>query len=97
MLCNSGRDSGSIKTLEGDKIFQKDNLIGKGYYIAHSNNIDATIFPFGFSSPVYDDSKWNNAYLCDNIDEGYLLFPYHIENVKRHIVDKTNMVIKKIK
>lgn len=73
VLLNSGRDYASWKSLPADLIFGKSNSIGTGYYTAYANNIDANIYPFGFSEVEFDDGDWNGCYDCGSINGDRLL------------------------
>lgn len=96
VLLNSGANPSKFSSLEADTIFQKDNSIGTGYYVAHANNIDATKYPFSFSSSSFDDSNWNRVAIDNNIDTSYVLTPYYGEHVGRYIIDQSNISISKI-
>lgn len=80
---NSGRDYNSWKSLPGDSVFGKSNSIGTGYYTAYANNIDANIYPFGFSESEFDDSDWNGCYLDENINNSNALKSVEYYPLKR--------------
>lgn len=83
VLDNSGSEESGWKVLGGDACYGIDNSIGTGYYFAHANNIDATIFPFGFTDVGFDVAGWDEPISEGEISKGVILKPAPYENVKR--------------
>ncbi len=75
ILLNSARDAAQWKGMEGDGAFGLSNSTGTNYYTAHANNIDASLYPFGFDRVGYDDGAWKTAELCEKIDAEMQLVP----------------------
>lgn len=82
VLDNSGCEN-SWKSLGGDECFGIDNSIGTGYYLAHANNIDATIYPFDFAQTGFDETEWKCPFITGDISEDVILKPAPYSNVKR--------------
>lgn len=53
--------SPSWTTLPGLSVYPKAGSIGTQYYTAPVENIDASHYPFGFSTASFDDSGWDPA------------------------------------
>lgn len=82
VLDNSGCEN-SWKSLGGDECFGIDNSIGTGYYLAHANNIDATIYPFEFAQTGFDETAWKFPFIMGDISADVILKPASYSNVKR--------------
>ncbi|HMA94725.1 MAG TPA: family 78 glycoside hydrolase catalytic domain, partial [Polyangiaceae bacterium] len=52
---------GTWKTQSGDYTFPSAGSIGTSYYAAPKENLNARYFPYGFDSPGFVDSAWQNA------------------------------------
>lgn len=83
ILNNSGYEKSNWKALGGDECYGIDNSIGTGYYLAHANNIDATLFPFEFSKVGFDETNWKAPMIVGDISAEVILKPAPYENVKR--------------
>lgn len=83
VLDNSGYEKSGWKAFGGDECYGIDNSIGTGYYLAHANNIDATIYPFGFAEVGFDETHWEEPLIIGDISAEVILKPAPYENVKR--------------
>lgn len=83
VLDNSGCENSNWKALGGDECYGIDNSIGTGYYLAHANNIDATIYPFEFAKAGFDETYWGSPYIMGDLSAEVILKPAPYENVKR--------------
>lgn len=82
------------KTLDGTAAYgEGEASIGTSYFTAMAENIDARVFPYGWSEPGFDDSKWLAPVVKDRITN---LIPTPTDPVLEHeikpakIVDKGN-------
>lgn len=72
VLVNSGRDASSWRYLDGTAVFGESGTVGTSYYVQSRENIDATLYPFGWDNIGFDDSAWlpvNSAgsFTADNL------------------------------
>lgn len=61
-VTDTDSDANVWQTLCGDAIYGKSNSIGTGYFTAHACNVDASIFPFGFSEVGFDTTHRHGRY-----------------------------------
>ena len=94
-VSNSARDAENWKTLPADKIFGLGNSIGTNYYTAHANNIDSSLYPYGFANAGFDDSAWKQSSVSDDIAAGMILAPSQTDNVSRY-VSESKVTVKKL-
>ncbi len=94
-VSNSARDAQDWKSLPADKIFGLGNSIGTNYYTAHANNIDSSLYPYGFANAGFDDSAWGNAMAGVLLDEGMEFAPSQTDNVTR-FVSEGKVTVKKL-
>ncbi len=83
VVSNSARDAEKWTSLAADKVFGKNNSIGTNYYLAHANNINSALYPYGFAEASFDDSAWNGVFVGDPIQTGMSLVPSETDNVSR--------------
>ena len=96
IIVNSARDVSSWKSLEGDKVFGMNNSTGTNYYTAHANNIDASLYPYGFSDVGFDDSAWHAAVKGAKLDDGQKLIPAGTDPVSRFETDPAKNKVTKL-
>ena len=76
--------------LNADGIYGKDNSIGTHYFIAHACNVDARIYPFGFTTAGFDTSRdhggvfWTAPVSVGYLMDGLHLIPADTEPVRRY-------------
>lgn len=85
VVSNSARDAEDWLALPADEVFGKENSIGTGYYTAHANNINTSLYPYGFDRVGYEASDWNAVCVGGNIAEGMVFAPSQTDNVSRYI------------
>ena len=90
---NSGNDSENWKSMAGDGVFGKNNSIGTDYYFAAANNIDSSLYPFGFDTAQFDDGDWTPCYGAGKIDYGMTLVPSQIDGVNRFLSDRDKITV----
>ncbi len=93
-VSNSARDAEKWSSLPADKIFGKDNSIGTGHFAAYANNIDSTLYPYGFAKVGFDASDWNAVQLTSDIDDRMQLTPSQTDNMTRY-ESTGNITVKK--
>ncbi len=96
IVVNSARDADKWKSLEGDRIFGMNNSTGTNYYVAHANNIDASLYPYGFSEVGFDDSGWRTAVKGGRLDDGQKLIPSGTDPVSRFETDPAKNEVTKL-
>ncbi len=84
IVSNSARDAENWCALPADDVFGMDNSIGTNYFLAHANNINASLYPFGFGKVGFDDNSWSDIFVGVNIDEGMILQPSQTDNFSRY-------------
>ena len=85
-ISNSGRDVDQWKALPADDVFGLSNSIGTTYYLAHANNIDSSLYPYGFATVGFDDSAWMCCIAGDaSIAKGMVFAPSQTDNVNRYV------------
>ncbi|MBE6621074.1 MAG: hypothetical protein E7625_06920 [Ruminococcaceae bacterium] len=84
IVSNSARDAKDWCALSADDVFGMDNSIGTKYFLAHANNINASLYPFGFGKAGFDDSAWNSVFVIEKIGGEMLLLPSQTDNVSRY-------------
>ena len=95
IIVNSARDAEKWKSMEGDRVFGMNNSTGTNYYTAHANNIDASLYPYGFSEVGFDDSAWRTAVKGAKLDDGQKLVPAGTDPVTRFETDPTKNKVTK--
>jgi hypothetical protein len=92
VLTDTGDDAFDWKFLAGNLVFREKSAtdIGTGYYSALSEDIDATIYPFGWNDLGYNDANWKDTLHFEN-DSMYKFSAYYSENVKRNYIQFTNV------
>lgn len=85
VVLNSARDVENFKALDGKDVFGANQSIGTNYFKAEAENINASLYPFGFESVGFDASCWTPARLLDDMEtEGSRhLAPYPSDPVTR--------------
>ncbi len=58
IVVNSGRDAEEWRGMSGKNVFRGNNSIGTHYYIAAAQNIDASVFPYGFDTAGYENPEF---------------------------------------
>lgn len=81
----------SWKVLDGTSVFKDVASVGTSYYYAPREDIDATVYPFGWNDASYDDSGWDAATTLSAITN---LAPSRVENTKRYLCAPVNVVDK---
>lgn len=96
IVSNSGRDNDQWTALPANAVFGMSNSIGTTYYLAHANNIDSSLYPHGFATVGFDDSKWMRCHVSnDPISAGMVLAPSQTDNVSRY-VSEGKVTVKKL-
>ncbi len=95
VLCNSGRDMANWSTLGGDAVFGPDASIGTHYYVAHANNLNSRIYPFGFAEVGFDGKGWSVPCDCGALSTDMTLVACPSDIMKRFVVPPTNINITK--
>ena len=57
VVLNSARDVESFKALDGKDVFGANQSIGTNYFKAEAENINASLYPFGFESVGLLDAR----------------------------------------
>lgn len=83
VVSNSARDAEQWTSMSADDVFGKDNSIGTNYYLAHANNINSALYPYGFAEVGFDDAAWNGVFVGEPIHAGMALVPSQTDNVSR--------------
>ncbi len=88
VIVNSGRDRGSWKALDANQIFGNSGVnIGVGsYYYAASQNMNGTLYPYGWNEASYWDGSWSRASAAAKLDSIGTLTPYPADNMTRYEV-----------
>ncbi len=94
-LCHSGRDMAAWRVMGGDKVFRPDASIGTHYFVAHANNIDGALYPFGFAEAGFDDSGWTVPENRGDLGERLRLLPCPSEIMTRYPVPCDEITVKK--
>ncbi len=92
ILFNSARDTAHMYGMDASPVFSAGGVshsIGTQYFRADAENIDATLYPFGFSLPDFDASVFAPVTLGQDmeIEHERMLAPYPGDNVERYIQD----------
>ena len=65
--------------LDGTAALRPRHSIGTGYFTAYAQNIDGSVYPFGYAEPGFDDSAWLPCdvknLLSAGLSEGEKLLP----------------------
>ena len=94
-VSNSARDAQNWSALPADDVFGKDNSIGTTYYSAHANNIDTSLYPYGFATVGFDDADWKGIFVGESLTEKLTLAPSQTDNVSRYVSTET-VTVKKL-
>ncbi len=87
VLLNSGRDRTDWRALDGTAAFGDNGTsIGTNYYFAAAENLNATVYPFGWTEADYDASAWQEPASCGAFVASYALLPYPADNVGREYI-----------
>ena len=88
VVVNSGRDRGSWRALDGNQIFGNNGVnIGVGsYYYAASQNMNGTLYPYGWSQTSYSDRGWRAVSAAYTLDSAGTLTPYPADNITRYAI-----------
>ena len=88
VVVNSGKNRGSWKALNANQIFGNNGInIGVGgYYYAASQNMNGTLYPYGWSQTSYSDQSWSGAQAASSLDSAGTLTPYPSDNMTRDTV-----------
>ena len=84
ILFNSARDAETVFGLDGTQVFASGHSIGTAHYTEEAENINATVYPFGFDCPGFADA-WPPVRTSDPlvIEHERTLSPYPGEPVER--------------
>lgn len=85
---NTARDADAWQALGGDPAFRPSHSIGTGYYTAHANNLDATVYPFGYDRVGFDATGWSSPFVGGDITAGMRLAPAMADPVSRYPAPK---------
>ena len=86
--------------LDGTSALRPRHSIGTGYFTAYAQDIDGTVFPFGFAEPGFDDSGWHacidRGLLSAGLSEGQELVPAPAgcDPVSRYVCDAEPRLIR---
>ena len=85
VILNSARDAELFQGLDGHDVFGANQSIGTNYFKAEAENINATLFPFGFDTVGFDAAAWTPVTVKDALtgESGRLLAPYPGDPVGR--------------
>lgn len=86
ILNNSGAEPNRWKALDANSIFGYQGKSFASYYQASPENLNGTVYPYGWNQPGFDDSKWKSASQTNGIDvenQGTLT-PYPSGNMTRY-------------
>ena len=85
ILMNSGSDYGAWQSLVGNEIYGAGaKSAGTTYYTAYSDNIDGTLFPYGWNNIGYDAHDWKTALPAGDFNSIGRLTPAQTDNMKRY-------------
>ena len=79
----SSADADGWKTLAADPVFRPSQSIGTGYYRAMAQNLDATVYPFGFSEAGFSGEGWLASSKAGDLKKAYTLLPCTTSPVQR--------------
>ncbi len=84
IVLNSARDAESVFGLDGARVFASGHSIGTAHYTEEAENVNATLFPFGFDRPDFA-TAWPTVRVKDELEAEHerVLSPYPGEPVER--------------
>lgn len=84
VLFNSARDAENTFGLDGTAVFSSGHSVGTHFYEDEAENINATVYPFGFDRPGFDGA-WSAVRVGEDIEIEHerRLEPYLGEPVER--------------
>lgn len=85
IVLNSARDAESFMGLDGKAVFGADQSIGTDAYTVEAENINASLYPFGFAEVGFDDAGWTPVHLNGEmeVEQKRSLSPYPGDPVLR--------------